>query len=129
MSKILKNFKNIKYGPAPEDDKEAIAWINKLSSPNKNYIDGKWASSKSSKKIQVINPSNKKKLINLSVSSKKDVNSAVNAAWSIVHGIACLIASKTISDEEVDGYINGKLFDEISAIWAVGVSKPSIYRL
>jgi AcrR family transcriptional regulator len=57
------------------------------------------------------------------------INSAVNAAWSIVHGIACLIASKTISDEEVDGYINGRLFDEISAIWAVGVSKPPIYRL
>ena len=57
------------------------------------------------------------------------INSAVNAAWSIVHGIACLIASKTISDEEVDGYINGKLFDEISAIWVVGVSKPPIYRL
>ena len=80
MSKILKNFKNIKYGPAPEEDKEAIAWIKKLSSPNKNYIDGKWISSKSLKRIQVINPSNKKKLINLSVSSKKDVNSAVNAA-------------------------------------------------
>ena len=57
------------------------------------------------------------------------INSAVNAAWSIVHGTACLIASKTLSDEEVDGYINGKLFDEISAIWAVGVSKPPIYRL
>ena len=42
MNKILKNFKNIKYGPAPEDDKEVIAWIKKLSSPNKNYIDGKW---------------------------------------------------------------------------------------
>ena len=80
MNKILKNFKNIKYGPAPEDDKEVIAWIKKLSSPNKNYINGKWVLSKSSKKIQVINPSNKKKLFNLSVSSKKDVNSAVNAA-------------------------------------------------
>ena len=56
-------------------------------------------------------------------------NSAVNAAWSMVHGIACLIASKTISDEEVEGYIHGKLFDEISAIWAVGVSKPPTYRL
>ena len=56
-------------------------------------------------------------------------NSAVNAAWSMVHGIACLIASKTISDEEVEGYINGKLFDEISAIWAVGVSKPPTHRL
>ena len=27
MNKILKNYKNIKYGPAPEDDKEVIAWI------------------------------------------------------------------------------------------------------
>ena len=56
-------------------------------------------------------------------------SSVVNAAWSMVHGIACLIASKTISDEEVEGYINGKLFDEISAIWAVGVSKPPTYKL
>jgi len=80
MNKILKNFKNIKYGPAPEDDKEVIAWIKKLSSPNKNYIDGKWVLSKSSKKIQVINPSNKKKLFNLTISSKTDIDLAVNAA-------------------------------------------------
>ena len=56
------------------------------------------------------------------------MNSAVNAAWSIIHGTACLIASRTISDEEVEGYINGNLFNEISAIWAVGVSKPIVYR-
>ena len=58
MNKILKNFNNINYGPALEDSKEVIAWIKKLSSSNKNYIDGKWISSKSTKKIQVINPSN-----------------------------------------------------------------------
>ena len=56
------------------------------------------------------------------------MNSAVNAAWSIIHGTACLIASRTLSEEEVDGYINGNLFNEISAIWAVGVSKPLVYR-
>jgi len=56
------------------------------------------------------------------------MNSTVNAAWSIIHGTACLIASRTISDEEVEGYINGNLFNEISAIWAVGVSKPIVYR-
>jgi aldehyde dehydrogenase (NAD+) len=80
MNKILKNFKNIRYGPAPEDDKEVNEWINKLSSPNKHYIDGKWISSKSNKKIKIINPSNNKKLFNLSVSSNKDVDSAANAA-------------------------------------------------
>ena len=80
MNKVLKNFRNIKYGPAPEDHKEVNAWIKKLSSPNKNFIDGKWNLSKSSKKIQVINPSNKKKLFNLTISSKKDIDAAVNAA-------------------------------------------------
>ena len=80
MSKIIKNYKDIKYGPAPENDKEAIAWIRKLTSPNRNYIDGKWVPSKSSKKIQVINPSNKKKLFYLNISSEKDVDLAVNAA-------------------------------------------------
>jgi len=56
------------------------------------------------------------------------MNSAVNSAWSIIHGTACLIASRTLTDEEVNGYINGNLFNEISSIWAVGVSKPLVYR-
>ncbi|MDC0226555.1 aldehyde dehydrogenase family protein [Alphaproteobacteria bacterium] len=81
MKNILKNFKNIKYGPALEDSKEVVAWIKKISMSNKNYIDGKWTSVKNTKKIRVINPSNKKKLFNLSVSSKKDVDAAVNAAY------------------------------------------------
>ena len=71
MNKILKNYRNIKYGPALEDDKEIVAWIKKLSSPNKLFINGKWISSKGNQKIKVINPSNNKKLFNLSVSTKK----------------------------------------------------------
>ena len=30
MNKIIKNFKNIRYGPAPEDDSEVLKWINNL---------------------------------------------------------------------------------------------------
>ena len=30
MSKIIKNFDKIKYGPAPEDSKEVYNWINKF---------------------------------------------------------------------------------------------------
>ena len=79
MNKILKDFKNIKYGPAPEDDSEVLAWIKNFKSSNKNYIDGKWISIKNSKKISVINPANKKKLFNLSISGKKDIDTAVSA--------------------------------------------------
>ena len=53
MNKILNNFRNIKYGPALEDDKQVLTWIKNLSGSNKNYIDGKWAILKNSKKIQV----------------------------------------------------------------------------
>ncbi len=80
MNKIIKNFKNISYGPALEDNKEVLEWIKKLSSPNKNFIDGNWTKAKSSKSLQVINPSNNSKLFKLAVSSNKDINLAVAAA-------------------------------------------------
>ena len=80
MNNIIKNFKNIKYGPAPEDETDVLKWIKNLSSPNKIYIDGKWTVSKSSKKLHAINPSTNSKLFKLVVSSKKDVDSAVIAA-------------------------------------------------
>ena len=62
MSKIIQNFKNISYGPAPEDCKDVISWINSLNNPNHLFINGSWIKSKSSKKIQVINPATNKKL-------------------------------------------------------------------
>ena len=80
MNKIIKNYKNIKYGPSLEDDADVLLWIKKQNPKNKNYINGKWVLSSSSKTIQTINPSNKKKLIKLSISSKKDVNLAVESA-------------------------------------------------
>jgi len=80
MNNIIKNYKKVEYGLAPEDSKEVMEWIKKISSPNKNYIDGKWIKSSSSKNIQAINPANKKKLFKLAVSSKKDINLAVTSA-------------------------------------------------
>jgi len=80
MNKVIKNYKNIEYGPSLEEDEEVLSWIKNISSSNKNFINGKWIVSKSKKKIQVINPSNKKKLFKLTVSSKKDVDLAVDAA-------------------------------------------------
>ena len=50
MNKIIKNFKNINYGPAPEDDSEVLKWINKLPKPNHNFINGGWLKSSSRQK-------------------------------------------------------------------------------
>ena len=80
MSKIIQNFKNISYGPAPEDSKDVMSWINSLNNPNHLFINGSWVKSKSSKKINVINPATNKKLTSLSMANKADVNSAIGAA-------------------------------------------------
>ena len=90
MNKVIKNFRNIKYGPAPEDDQEVIEWIKSLPSPNYNFINGEWIKPKTIKTIQVINPANNNKLFKLSVSSKSDVDKAVKSAKK-----AFLIWSKT----------------------------------
>ncbi len=80
MSKIISNFKKIKYGPSPEDSKEVMQWIKNLPNPNHNFIGGEWKKSSSKKNLISINPGNNKKLFNLTVSSKKDVDIAVKAA-------------------------------------------------
>ncbi len=80
MSSVIKNFRNIKYGPAPEDDKEVLEWIKYLPNPNYNFINGEWVKSRGIKTIQAINPANKNKLLKLSVSSKLDVDKAVKSA-------------------------------------------------
>ena len=79
MKDIVKNFRNIKYGPAPEDAKEANKWIANLNKPNHLYINGKWVKSKSTKTIQSINPANNSKLFTLAVANKTDVSTAVLA--------------------------------------------------
>ena len=80
MNKIIKNFQNISYGPAPEDDKEVIRWIENLKNPNYIYINGKFVKASSSKKIGIINPATKKNIASLALASKKDVDFAINSA-------------------------------------------------
>lgn len=80
MKDIVKNFRNIKYGPATEDAKEVNKWIANLDKPNHLYINGKLVKSKSTKTIQSINPANNSKLFTLAVANKTDVNVAVLAA-------------------------------------------------
>ncbi len=80
MDKVIKNFQNISYGPAPEESKEVTNWIKNLKNPNNHFINGKFVKSSSSKKLNIINPSTNKKIATLSIASKKDVNAAVSAA-------------------------------------------------
>ena len=80
LSYSKKNFHNIKYGPALEENAEVLQWIKNLPSPNHNFINGEWIKSLSNKKISSINPANSRKLFDLNISSSADIDKAVKAA-------------------------------------------------
>ena len=56
MNKIIKNYQNVEYGPALEDNKDVLNWIKNLKSPNYNFINGNWIKSNSKNTIDAIDP-------------------------------------------------------------------------
>ena len=56
MNKVIKNYNKIHYGEALEDSTEVIKWINSISDPNHNFINGDWIKSSSNRSMSSINP-------------------------------------------------------------------------
>ena len=59
---------------------------------------------------------------------KVSLRSAVYSAWTMVHGTACFIANGNIIENKNDGKYLNQLFEELSVIWAVGVSRPLVIK-
>lgn len=71
-------FESMDYGPAPEDAKEAQAWLKSHSKGFGHFIDG--AFTKPGKTFASKNPATGKALAKVSQGTAKDVNAAVKAA-------------------------------------------------
>tara|TARA_Y100000590_G_scaffold468220_1_gene650048 strand:- start:2799 stop:5162 length:2364 start_codon:yes stop_codon:yes gene_type:complete len=80
MNKVIKNYNKIHYGEALEDSTEVIKWINSISDPNHNFINGDWIKSSSNRSMSSINPATNKKLFNLSIGTQNDIDKAVKSA-------------------------------------------------
>jgi aldehyde dehydrogenase (NAD+) len=78
MATVAEIFKTMEYGPAPESDKEALAWLAKREATFGHYIGGAWT--KPGKTFDVINPSTGKIIARVTDGSKADVDAAVAAA-------------------------------------------------
>src|SRR5258706_7816779 len=78
MATVAEVFKTMEYGPAPESDKEALAWIAKRAGAFGHFIGG--AFTKPGKTFEVINPATGKPLARVAHGSKEDVDAAVAAA-------------------------------------------------
>jgi aldehyde dehydrogenase (NAD+) len=78
MSTVAEIFQTMEYGPAPESDKEALAWLAKHERVFGHYIGGAWTEPGSM--FEVINPSTGKTIARVTNGTAADVDAAVRAA-------------------------------------------------
>ena len=77
---IAEKFVSMEYGPAPEDSKEATAWLDRHGRRFGHFIDGKWHAPTAGEYFDTIDPSNGEKLASVAQGSAADVAAAVKAA-------------------------------------------------
>ncbi len=78
MPSVAEIFKTMDYGPAPESDAEARAWLAKHGARFGHFVNGAWT--KAGSTFDVIDPSNSQLLAKVTQGSTKDVDAAVAAA-------------------------------------------------
>ena len=77
-STITEIFESMDYGPSPESDKAALAWLDAHGKSFGHFIGGAWTKPKA--QFDVVNPANGKTIAKVAQGSKGDVDAAVKAA-------------------------------------------------
>jgi aldehyde dehydrogenase (NAD+) len=83
-------FATMEYGPAPESDKDALAWLARHDGGFGLYVNGGWAPGSDGKTFEVINPATKRPLARVTQAGASDVDAAVRAAREALPGWAGL---------------------------------------
>ncbi|HEX3371190.1 MAG TPA: aldehyde dehydrogenase family protein, partial [Candidatus Acidoferrales bacterium] len=77
---IAEKFVTMEYGPAPEDPKEAQAWLSRHQHRFQHFINGAWQAPASGEYFDTLDPSSGEKLAVVAQGSSQDVDAAVQAA-------------------------------------------------
>jgi aldehyde dehydrogenase (NAD+) len=77
---IAEKFVTMEYGPAPEDPKEAQAWLERHGHRFGHFINGAWQAPAGGEYFETIDPSNGEKLASVAQGSPADIEAAVRAA-------------------------------------------------
>src|SRR5437763_8917738 len=94
MTTVSEIFETMAYGPAPESDKPAVAWLDQHGRDFGLFVGGRWIKSKSGDGFDVINPATTARLARVTQAGEADVDAAVAAArkafpaWSELSGHA-----------------------------------------
>jgi aldehyde dehydrogenase (NAD+) len=77
---IAEKFVAMEYGPAPEDSKEALAWLDRYGRRFGHFINGTWLQPSAGEYFDTTDPSAGEKLASVAQGSAADVDAAVRAA-------------------------------------------------
>jgi len=83
---IAEKFLSMEYGPAPEDSKEAIAWLGRHGHRLQHFIGGGWQEPAAGEYFDTVDPSNGEKLASVAQGSAADIDAAVKAARAASSG-------------------------------------------
>src|SRR3954467_9201847 len=84
MATVAEIYQTMEYGPAPESDKEALAWLARHDAKFGHFVNNEWT--KARDHFDVINPANAKVIAKVAHGSSKDVDAAVRAAKKALPG-------------------------------------------
>ena len=79
---VIEKFRSMDYGPAPEDAKESLAWLDGRQRRFGHFIGGEFRAPVEGKYFETSDPSTAEKLADVAQGSAADVDAAVKAARS-----------------------------------------------
>src|ERR1700676_397296 len=77
---VIEKFGSMEYGPAPEDPKEALLWLEKHHRRFAHFIAGVWQAPVEGKYFETSDPSTGEKIADVAQGSAADIDAAVKAA-------------------------------------------------
>jgi len=77
---IGEKFVAMEYGPAPEDPKEALGWLDRHGRRFGHFVNGEWLQPAAGRYFDTTDPSTAEKIANVAQGSAADVDAAVKAA-------------------------------------------------
>ena len=83
---IVEKFMTMEYGPAPEDPREALAWLDVHQRRFGHFINGGWRAPAAGAYFETTDPSTGEKLATVAQGSAEDVDRAVTAARAALAG-------------------------------------------
>src|SRR5258707_10622350 len=77
---VVEKFGTMEYGPAPEDAKESLLWLDASKRRFGHFIAGEWRAPLQGKYFKTSDPATGEKLADVAQGSVADVDAAVKAA-------------------------------------------------